>query len=58
MWKREAMGDAKAHFNVLYQTETTKQSEPFVHEESPIQTAKQVVSANPLYVCGCECTRL
>lgn len=55
-------GDAKAHFNVLYQTETTKQSESFVHGESPNpnrprqSTAKQVVLANPLSVCGCECT--
>lgn len=50
-------GDAKAHFSVLYQTETTKQSEPFVHGESPTPnrpqqgTVKQVVLANPLSVC-------
>lgn len=57
MQKQEAMGDAKAHFNVLCQTERTKQSGPFLHGKSTNptrtlqRTTQQVVLANPLSVC-------
>lgn len=52
--KWEQQGDAKAHFSVLYQTRTTKESELFVLKESPNlnkikhSTEKQLASANPL----------
>lgn len=57
MPKQEATGDEKAHFNVLCQPETTKQTGPFVHKKRPNgtrtlqSTVKQVVSANPVCVC-------